>query len=319
MATDFNMLIDSISQSDWNRLFDLIPEIEKGDKFGNMAGGQEIEPGLVQIPFWDWTEITTRTVKVIYDLKLVLNFDWSKWEEGKTILQNKQPDFNKLDSVTLCKLLTTIIRADRFNDGILVSNFEDGNILKIIKALKNNQSDKPSEGNTDIRAELLQQQEQFIWLAHAEGKSFSEIEKILNLPRKTISLWEVELKPLWQEVAAIKKLYVSKGIKLDFKVFHDWIKAIEHDKKCAYCGITENEIKELFAKSKTINEELTKRNRGPKLELDRKKPNSEYDDLDNIVYACYWCNNAKTDTFTHEEFMEVGKVFSNIWKKRLGK
>ena len=167
---------------------------------------------------------------------------------------------------------------------------------------------------------LTEQQEQFIWLAHAEGKPFSEIEKILNLPRKTISDWEVELRPLWQEVAAIKKLYVAKGVKLEFRKFHDWIKSIEHDKKCAYCGITEIEIQELFARVKSKSngkEELTKRKRGPKLELDRKKPNSEYDDLDNIVYACYWCNNAKTDTFTHEEFLEVGKVISSIWQKRL--
>ncbi len=39
-----------------------------------------------------------------------------------------------------------------------------------------------------------------------------------------------------------------------------------------------------------------------------------YDQLNNVVLACYWCNNAKTDTFTYEEFKEVGKVFANIWK-----
>jgi hypothetical protein len=42
-----------------------------------------------------------------------------------------------------------------------------------------------------------------------------------------------------------------------------------------------------------------------------------YDDLDNLVFACYWCNNAKTDTFTFEEFKQVGEVFRNIWQKRL--
>jgi 5-methylcytosine-specific restriction endonuclease McrA len=56
--------------------------------------------------------------------------------------------------------------------------------------------------------------------------------------------------------------------------------------------------------------------RGKKLEFDRKISDASYDDLNNIVLACYWCNNAKTDTFTHEEFKEVGKVFANIWKNR---
>ena len=284
MATDFNMLIDSISQSDWNRLFDLIPEIEKGDKFGNMAGGQEIEPGLVQIPFWDWTEITTRTVKVIYDLKLVLNFDWPKWEEGQTILQNKQPDFNNLDSVTLCKLLTTIIRADRFNDGILVSNFEDGNILKIIKALKNNQFDISNKPQTQLEDELTEQQIRFIWLAYAEKMPYSKIAEILNVSRKTIIDWEnennVAFNKLKQKVSNIKTIHTSKKMTVEFKKFYDWHESMETNRRCDYCDITENEISMLYKleSEKGNNEELTKRNRGPKLELDRKKHKQYYPD-----------------------------------------
>jgi hypothetical protein len=54
-------------------------------------------------------------------------------------------------------------------------------------------------------------------------------------------------------------------------------------------------------------------------ELDRKEPNQSYDNIDNLVFACYWCNNAKTDTFTADEFKEVGKVFSLIWQKKLAK
>jgi 5-methylcytosine-specific restriction endonuclease McrA len=46
-------------------------------------------------------------------------------------------------------------------------------------------------------------------------------------------------------------------------------------------------------------------------------PDLLYDETNNIVLACYWCNNAKTDTFTYEEFLRVGKVFAEIWKERL--
>ena len=59
--------------------------------------------------------------------------------------------------------------------------------------------------------------------------------------------------------------------------------------------------------------------RGRKLELDRKQPELEYKDFDNIVFACYWCNNTKTDIFTEEEFKKVGEVFNEIWKDRLEK
>ena len=88
---------------------------------------------------------------------------------------------------------------------------------------------------------------------------------------------------------------------------------LEVNKKCCYCGITEKELEDLLD-SKKIE---TKRGRGRKLELERKEANLSYDVLENIAFACYWCNNAKTDTFTYEEFIEVGIIISKIWRQRL--
>lgn len=81
---------------------------------------------------------------------------------------------------------------------------------------------------------------------------------------------------------------------------------------CNYCGITKEEIDEL-----AVKRQLRKKNlRGWTLEIDRLDSNIEYR-LDNCVMSCYWCNNAKTDEFTLDEFMEVGKVIRSIWDKRL--
>jgi len=33
--------------------------------------------------------------------------------------------------------------------------------------------------------------------------------------------------------------------------------------------------------------------------------------------VCYWCNNAKTDEFTEEEFSKIGREIRNIWDDRL--
>ncbi|KOH46766.1 hypothetical protein NC99_04170 [Sunxiuqinia dokdonensis] len=35
------------------------------------------------------------------------------------------------------------------------------------------------------------------------------------------------------------------------------------------------------------------------------------------MFSCYWCNNAKTDTFSSEEFKIIGKEIGKIWEKRL--
>lgn len=168
---------------------------------------------------------------------------------------------------------------------------------------------------------IEEQQEQFIWLAHGqngENKKFADIAEELKVSVKQITEWESTTKERWQELAAIRKIYITKKIGGELKEFYHWYKKKEKNKKCFYCDITENEIEQLCVNSnKKDGKSLTKRLRGKKLELDRLKPNNAYSDLLNIEFACYWCNNAKTDTFTHEEFIEVGKVLKEIWKKRL--
>lgn len=83
-------------------------------------------------------------------------------------------------------------------------------------------------------------------------------------------------------------------------------------KTCKYCGISNDEVIELAAHKK-INK---KSERGWNLEIDRIDSNYEYS-KENCVMACYWCNNAKTDEFTFDEFTEIGKSISKIWQKRL--
>ena len=56
--------------------------------------------------------------------------------------------------------------------------------------------------------------------------------------------------------------------------------------------------------------------RGWKLEVDRLNSNFEYNS-DNCVMACYWCNNAKTDEFSKDEFKIIGNAISLVWKSRM--
>ncbi len=313
--------LNSLSKDDWAKLFNLIPKIEETDNFGTMTGGNEIFSGTFEMPSWEGTDITREFVNIVNELKLEIDFDWMAWAEGKTMLDNKNQDFDFLDLLSLCKLLTRIIRAERFNDGYLVDNLENGNILKILKAIKRNRENNTISSNSDLPTTgLSDKQEKFIWLAYGEVKSYDEICKLLDLKRTEITEWEKDEKAeeflkLKNDVSSIRKTYTAKKIKHDFSVYKEWYLNLEKNKRCEYCQITQVELDQLWEK----DEHLTTRNRGRKFELDRKQPNLKYEDLSNIVYACYWCNNAKTDTFTYEEFLEVGKIFSKIWKQRLAK
>jgi len=154
----------------------------------------------------------------------------------------------------------------------------------------------------------------YLKLAVIEQIKFDEISKILGIDRIEVSkLWE-ELKEQREYFSELRKIWKSKFKNTEttksFWEFKKWHEKTE--KKCYYCGITENQINVLFKRKKLY----TKRNRGRKLEIERLLPNEPYDNLKNLVFSCYWCNNAKTDTFTVEEFKEIARGINAVWRSR---
>jgi len=155
----------------------------------------------------------------------------------------------------------------------------------------------------------------YLKLAVIEQKKFDEICMILGIDRTEVSKYWGELKDQREYLSGLRNIWKTKFENTEttesFWEFKKWHETSE--KKCFYCGITEIQINELFQKKKIY----TKRNRGKKLEIERLLPNEPYNNLENLVFSCYWCNNAKTDTFSSEEFKIIGKVIGEIWKKRL--
>ena len=162
---------------------------------------------------------------------------------------------------------------------------------------------------------MTDQQKEFLHLCIVEQMSYKLIAQRLDLPNSTLADWYEELKDERLKITEIRNLWTRKKIKMEFANFYKWY--LSHERKCFYCEITEQEIKCLVDSERLYTKRLP--TRGRKLELDRKQPDLKYDDFDNLVFACYWCNNAKTDTFTETEFKQVGKVFKEIWKNRLKK
>lgn len=84
---------------------------------------------------------------------------------------------------------------------------------------------------------------------------------------------------------------------------------------CHYCRITDKDI-ELLRNQRKIK---TKQFRGYSMEIDRINSNREYRP-ENVVLACYWCNNAKSDEFTSKEFSShIGPGIGDVWEERISK
>ena len=82
--------------------------------------------------------------------------------------------------------------------------------------------------------------------------------------------------------------------------------------KCHYCGIEEKDFVLIWG------EFYGGKKRGSVLEVDRKDNRREYQ-IENCVLACAVCNNAKSDKFTYDEFITVGKAIGEICQVRKGK
>lgn len=132
----FKKHLNNIPLKDWKLLFDLLPEIKSTETFGELIESKKLKDGSYTFPYWNSAKIVDKTVETLDNLYLTPNFDWMDWDEGRKILSNEQYDFSSLDKVTLCKLLTCIIRLARFSEGHLVQKFQDRTVEKILESLE---------------------------------------------------------------------------------------------------------------------------------------------------------------------------------------
>ncbi|HMQ00402.1 MAG TPA: hypothetical protein PKC24_11525 [Cyclobacteriaceae bacterium] len=162
---------------------------------------------------------------------------------------------------------------------------------------------------------MTEAQKTFLELAVIKQIKYKDISELLKVNQSTLSKWWDELKIEREELSELRKLWVKKFISTEFWNFKRWYDGQE--KKCYYCNITKNEIKLMIAGKQIKTKRL--KTRGRKLEIERRLPNNPYDSLENLVFCCYWCNNAKTDEFSEDEFKPIGQIIRKIWKLRLEK
>ena len=152
---------------------------------------------------------------------------------------------------------------------------------------------------------------QFIDVFYIQHNNMSKTSELLSKNIEEIREMKNDLKNRIQKILSCRDKWNSKEIGGNFWDFYEWY--VNAEQKCYYCNITQEELDQLH-RIGIINK---RKSRGKNLEIDRKIANEEYMNIDNLTYSCYWCNNAKTDTFTESEFLKIGKAISEVWKKRL--
>jgi len=129
--------INSYSAQDWKPLLDLIPEIEQVDKFGDDSEAMKLlEQGIIDMNPYVEHEIVQQFRDVVYSIPIAIDFNWGAWDEGRKIVSDENFEYDTIDMPTKCKIITAIVRNDRFCSGRLVEAFETGMMLKVLKSIR---------------------------------------------------------------------------------------------------------------------------------------------------------------------------------------
>lgn len=129
--------INSYTERDWQPLLDLIPEIEKIDKFGDDSEAMKLlEQGIIDMNPYEEHPIVQQFRDVVYSIPIMIDFNWGAWDEGRAMVSDENFDYNSIDIPTKCKIITAVVRNDRFCSGRLIEAFETGMMLKVLKSIQ---------------------------------------------------------------------------------------------------------------------------------------------------------------------------------------
>lgn len=137
------------------KLAGFLPAFEDPEfRAGEVRGGVE-EPGVFSMPYFSLGEVASDFYKMLYDEGWILmDFDWPVWgqsAEAITLCEDAAA-LARAEAQQLAKLLTVVVRQDRFASGAIFEAFETGLMLRIVRraAVLFDQDDPASMQNGDL-------------------------------------------------------------------------------------------------------------------------------------------------------------------------
>lgn len=168
-----------------------------------------------------------------------------------------------------------------------------------------------------------EEQKIFIFCYSFKQMNFKDIEKVLKCYSQVIKYEDVqrlnkECEKYRTDIQKIRDKFKGerkKDFSNDFEDFYDWFKSKED--YCGYCGISQDQLYELFSNKLPLNEK-TKRSSGT-LEIERLNSAGNYS-KENIILACPLCNNAKSNLIDEDSWREIfAEPMKRYYNKLLNK
>lgn len=111
------------------------PALEGRMDFGSWAGGQRLDDGSIQMPWFAFSDEAQAFIQSLNAAKWVQPFDWMAWlstPEGRRLMSDPS-EVEDASTEQLTRLVTALVRQDRFAEGALAEAYESGMLAAIAR------------------------------------------------------------------------------------------------------------------------------------------------------------------------------------------
>lgn len=130
-------MLARLTEVDRSALAALVEQVAAQDgPFGEMVFRNQ--DGSLAMPYARTDPLVHEVVRYFADRSLLLqSFDWMEWEAGRNVVQARDAATIGNSSAQDClQYLTMLVRADRFTEGALMSFFDSGLMLVLLRRLQ---------------------------------------------------------------------------------------------------------------------------------------------------------------------------------------
>jgi hypothetical protein len=126
----------------WQDLWDALDALALEPEKGRWAGGETVETivldgvekPVIQMPYVIYSEAVFDVIARVGALGASQPFDWHEWDG-----LNRYPKGRGLEEAPVAesiRMITAIVRADRFGEGTLLASLEDGTFMAAVDRLR---------------------------------------------------------------------------------------------------------------------------------------------------------------------------------------
>ena len=139
---DIERRLLDVAPDGWRRLWSFVDQLGGDVDLMRWAGGDQVGTTVVngvetpvrQVPYSIYSDAVNGLVRQLYDLNLVVPFNWPEWDGTRRYRAGRGLD--EAPVADAVRVITAVIRADRFSDGAVAAAIEDGTLTAALRRLR---------------------------------------------------------------------------------------------------------------------------------------------------------------------------------------